>query len=301
MPILGVNAAGGRGFWRLPEELLRALEVRLPPGWEVAVCDDAAELAAVVRRSRAVIGWPFPAALARRAPDLRWVHFFTSGIPESWRGGALEVTSSAGATADSVAEHGLFLVLAGLRGARAGSFTGWDPEALAVARAPADLTALVFGHGEVGARLARLLEPLFGAVVSLSRRARGEVRELAAAAELLPAAGVVVLALPLSPESRAFFVPERFFARLAPDVLIVNLARGELLDEAALLAFLEAHPESRYLADVAHPEPYPDDGALRRSPQVLLTPHVAGRRADSWRRIGERALALLGERLPGLS
>jgi phosphoglycerate dehydrogenase-like enzyme len=299
---LVVNAAGGRGFWRLPGALRDELERRLPAGWQLAVCDDAAALGPAVRGARAVVGWPFPAALARRAPELRWVHFFTSGVPESWRdAGAIAVTSSAGLNADSVAEHGLFLILAGLRGATVEGLRRWDPEAFAVARAPRDLTAVIFGHGAIGRHLARLLGPVFGTVVSISRTARDGALPFARAAEVVPAADVIVLALPLSEESRALFLPESFFARLRPDVTLVNLARGRLVDEVELLRFLAAHPGSRYLADVAHPEPYPDDGPLRRSPQVLLTPHVAARRADAWRHIGARTLELLGEKLAELS
>jgi phosphoglycerate dehydrogenase-like enzyme len=301
VPILGVNASGGRGYWALPDELRAALAARLPPSWELAVCDDAAELGALVRRCRAVVGWPFPAALARRAPDLAWVHFFTSGVPDSWREAPpARVTASAGANADSVAEHGLFLVLAAVRGARAASFARWDPDGFALARPARELGVLVYGHGEVGRRLAVLLEPIVGRVTSLTRTPRGAALAYAHDTELLPLADVIVLAVPLTGATRALFTPERFFSRLRPDAILVNLARGELLDEAALLAFLAAHPARRYLADVAHPEPYPDDGPLLRSPQVLLTPHVAGRRADAWRRIGERTLALVDEILPGL-
>jgi phosphoglycerate dehydrogenase-like enzyme len=292
VPILAVNAATAQRFWRLPEALRAALAARLPSGWSLEVCEDAAALGATVRRSRAVLGWPFPAALARRAADLRWVHFFTSGIPEGWTGLAVEVTSSTGVLARSVAEHGLFLALAGVRGARADSFATWDAERMTIARDPAAMQALVVGQGAVGRELCRLLAPLFASVRALARAGA------AAAGEAFAAADLVVLALPLSDESRALVASA--FAALRPDVILVNLARGELVDEAALLAFLDAHPQARYLADVAHPEPYPDHLPLRRSPQVLLTPHVAARRADAWERTGAHALALLDARLGSL-
>jgi phosphoglycerate dehydrogenase-like enzyme len=307
VPILGLHAATGQPFWRVPDELILALERRLPQGWELARADDAAALPGLVRRASAILGWPFPAALARRAERLRWVHFFTAAVPEGWRASPVEVTSAAGVNADSVAEHGLFLALAALRGLRADSLArGWDPAAFELARAPGAMVATVLGHGHVGRRLARLLVPLFGAVRAVARTA-GEADpgvELFPAGRLgeaLAGAALVVLALPLTAETRALLAPDRLFPVLHPEACLINLARGELLDEAALLAFLAAHPRSRYLADVAHPEPYPDGLPLRGSPRVVLTPHVAGRREDAWARIGAQALALVGERLERLS
>ena len=302
MPILGVNAVSAQRFWQLPDGLRAALAERIPEGWSLEVCADAGSLGSLVRRSEVVLGWPFPSALARRAERLRWVHFFTAGVPESWRDiQGIELTTSVGLTAGSVAEHGLFLALAGLRGAVAGGFRSWDPDTMAVARVPGEMQALVVGYGAVGRELCRRLAPLFASVRALSRTGRmGEAVEVwpfERAGQAFFEADLVALAVPLSAESRALLSPARFFAALRPGALIVNVARGELVDEEALLRFLEANPESRYLADVAHPEPYADHLPLWRSQQVLLTPHVAGRRADAWDRIGARALELVSERL----
>jgi phosphoglycerate dehydrogenase-like enzyme len=307
VPLLGLHLATRQPFWRLPDALGREIEARLPAGWELARADDAAALPGLVRHATAILGWPFPAALARRAERLRWVHFFTAGVPEGWAGLGVEVTSAGGVNADSVAEHGLFLALAGLRGLRADSLSrGWSPEAYGVARAPGGRAATVLGHGEVGRRLARLLVPLFAEVRAVSREPRAGapgVTPLGVARlrEALAGAALVALALPLSTETRALLAPGRFFEALAPDVCLINVARGELLDEAALLAFLAANPRSRYLADVAHPEPYPDGLPLRAEPRVVLTPHLAGRREDAWDRIGAQTLALLDARLGALA
>src|SRR6185436_8323760 len=172
-------------------------------------------------------------SLARRAEQLRWVHFFTAGIPESWRDlHGIELTTSLGLTAGSVAEHGLFLALAGVRGVSAEGFRTWQPDRLAVARVPAEMQALVVGYGAVGRELCRRFAPLFGSVRALSRTGRSgepvEVWPFERAGEAFAAADLVALAVPLSEESRALLSPASFLAALRPGVLIVNLARGEL-------------------------------------------------------------------------
>ena len=303
MPTLGLHVATAQEFWRFPDALATELERSLPAGWDLARADEPAGLPALVRRSTAILGWPFPAALARRAKQLRWVHFFTAGVPVSWRDASVEVTCASGVNADSVAEHGLFLALCGLRGLRSDSLRGgWDPDAFEVARSPQKLGAAVLGYGEVGRRIARLLVPIFGTVRAVARTPRPadagvELYPSDRIGEALAGAGLVVLALPLTSETRALLAPERLHSLLRPDVCLVNLSRGELLDESALVEFLDAHPRSRYLSDVAHPAPYGDDLPLWGSSRVVLTPHIAGRRDDAWERIGAQALALVAERL----
>jgi phosphoglycerate dehydrogenase-like enzyme len=297
---LGVNAVSNQPFWQVPERFVRALEARLP-GWEIVVARAASEIGPMVKRSHVVVGWPFPAVMARGAKGLTRVHFFTSGVPESWGvGGAVRVTSAKGANAGSVAEHGLFLALAALRGLRRASLASWDPEAFAVPRAAGALSALIAGYGAIGRRVARLVAPLFRDV-RVTARTRPDAmpdgiafHDVSGWDELVRAADVVFLTLPLTPESRALFGP-RFFGALKDDAIVVNLARGELVDEDALLAFLARSPRSRYATDVTIPEPYPPDGKLGASDQIVITPHVGARREDAWQAIEASTLAIFDE------
>jgi phosphoglycerate dehydrogenase-like enzyme len=300
MPTLAINAVSSQSFWQLPRGFAERVGGALGADWRVEVCSDTAALPAHVRRSRAVMGWPFPAALARGATELRWVHFFTAGVPESWRAESLrpiQVTSASGVSAESVAEHGLFLALAALRGLGRSSLLRWDPEGFAVARSPRSSTAGIVGYGPVGQRLAELLAPLFGSLQVLTRTPRPEaplpVFTWDDADAFFARAHFLFLAVPLTDSTRELLGSPRFFAALRPDVCLVNLARGELLGERALLQFLEAHPDSRYLSDVAHPEPYGEGLALWSCPRVLLTPHVAARRDDAWERITAQVLELV--------
>jgi phosphoglycerate dehydrogenase-like enzyme len=308
---LVINAAASEDFWQFPAHFERALTDALPEGFNLKVCRDARELPEFVKTSRAVIGWPFAAALATQAPELGWVHFWTAGVPEAWEelsAPRLRLTCARGVNASSVAEHALFLVLAGLRGMRADSFVpgSFSPSRFAVARNPAALTAAVIGHGNVGQRLERLLRPLFSRVHVVSRTpcepsdAQPRVVGLEKLTAVVSESDVIVLALPFTARTRELLTSAQFYASLKPDVLLVNVARGALVDERALLAHLSQHPGASYLTDVTQPEPYPAEGSLWSCSKVLITPHVAGRRADLWAEHERLTLSLAREILPSL-
>jgi D-2-hydroxyacid dehydrogenase (NADP+) len=308
---LVVNAATDEKFWQLPVHTEAALMQALPPGFSLSVCRDASQLSGLVKQSTAVVGWPFAPALARRAPGLKWVHFWTAGVPEGFAELAretLHVSSAAGINASSVAQHALFLVLSGLRGLRSTSLGSrrFSSELFAVARAPEQLSVTIVGHGHVGQRLRTLLEPLFREVRVVSRTPRhaqastGEVLGFEQLFAVVRTSDVLVLALPLTRETQALLTDRAFYAALKPDVCIVNVARGGLVDEQALLLHLAQHPEASYFSDVAQPEPYPESGPLWASPQVVLTPHVAGRRTDLWSALEHDTVRLLHQHLPAL-
>lgn len=286
MLILGQLATNER-FFRAPAEFIEAIAAELPQGAEFVPCESVEEFRARLPEASGVVGWPFASAWLRRAPKLRFVHLLTAGIPEGFdsAASAIRLSSSAGTNARSVAEHALLLVLAAARGVSVDGLTRWDAEAFRPARRVDSLRVLVAGYGAIGASLVNLLTPLVAEVRVVSRTARVDGSRTIDGFESLPAhaavADVVVLALPNRPSTRSLF-EAAFFASLRDDVALINVARGALLDEAELIRFLDAHGSARYLADVAVPEPYPDDGPLRRHPSVLLTPHVGGRALDVW-------------------
>lgn len=180
----------------------------------------------------------------------------------------------------STAELAVALLLSALRGipdfVRAQESGRW---AHGPRRALADHRVLVLGHGSIGEAVERRLEPFECEVVRVARNrrrdSRGElVHGLDELPELLPQVQAVVVLVPLSEQTQGL-VDRAFLARLQDQAVLVNVARGAVVDTDALLAETSS---GRLLAalDVTDPEPLPPDHPLWRSPGVLISPHVGG-------------------------
>ncbi len=135
-------------------------------------------------------------------------------------------------------------------------------------------TVTIVGYGDIGAAVAARLLPFGVTIVPVTRTGREGTRSVAELPTLLPEADVVVLLLPLTDHSRGM-VDAAFLARMKPGALLVNAARGAIVDTAALVAALHGRRITAAL-DVTDPEPLPSDHPLWDAPGLLLTPHVAG-------------------------
>lgn len=193
----------------------------------------------------------------------------------------------------STAELAVGLILASLRGiddaVRAMPNGRWGHR---TRPALADRMVVVIGAGGVGEALRRRLEPFECTVHLVGRTARDRVHAVSALPELLGSADIVVLALPLDPDT-AGMVDEGFLAQLRDGALLVNVARGGIVDTDALTA---AVAQGRITAalDVTDPEPLPADHVLWRTPGVLITPHLGGNSSaflPRARRLVERQVA----------
>ncbi|MFJ9578207.1 2-hydroxyacid dehydrogenase [Streptomyces sp. NPDC101191] len=180
----------------------------------------------------------------------------------------------------STAELTLALILASLRGIP-GFVRGQDAEEWRAGFYPAlaDKSVLIVGYGSIGAAIEDRLVPFECArVVRVARSARaterGPVHPLTELPALLPQADVVVLSTPLTPESR-HLANARFLARMKDGALLVNVARGPVVDTAALLKEVETGRITAAL-DVTDPEPLPAGHPLWHAPGVLVSPHVGG-------------------------
>ena len=175
----------------------------------------------------------------------------------------------------STAEHAVGLTIASLRGIP-GFVRAQDEGVWAFAERPAlaDKRVLIIGAGGVAAAMARRFEPFEVEVSMVGRTARDGVHGVAELPDLLPYADVVVLAVPLSEDTRGL-VDAEFLAYLPDGALVVNVARGPVVDTDALLAELES---GRLVAalDVTDPEPLPPHHRLWKAPNVLIVPHVGG-------------------------
>ncbi|MFJ9566723.1 2-hydroxyacid dehydrogenase [Streptomyces fuscichromogenes] len=180
----------------------------------------------------------------------------------------------------STAELALTLTLASLRGipgfVHAQRQEHWES---GFHPALADKTVLIVGYGAIGAAIEDRLVPFEVARVARVARsgrasARGPVHPLTELPDLLPEADVVILSTPLTDTTRGL-VNAEFLARMKDGALLVNIARGPVVDTKALLAELESGRLTAAL-DVTDPEPLPAGHPLWQAPGVLISPHVGG-------------------------
>jgi phosphoglycerate dehydrogenase-like enzyme len=130
------------------------------------------------------------------------------------------------------------------------------------------------GAGDLGQNVATRLRAFGATPVLVARRARDGVHAVGELPGLLPGADIVVLVIPLTPETTGL-VDSAFLAALPDGALLVNAARGPVVVTDALVAELTSGRLHAAL-DVTDPEPPPDDHPLWTAPNLLLTPHVGG-------------------------
>ncbi len=152
-------------------------------------------------------------------------------------------------------------------------------------------TVMILGYGEIGAAVEARLAPVDVELIRVARGAREGVHPVADLGSLLPLADVVVVLLPLTPATTGLLDAD-MLARMRSGALLVNAARGPIVDTAALLASLQAG-HMRAALDVTDPEPLPTDHPLWDAPGLFITPHFAGDTAAAER----RAFALAGEQV----
>jgi phosphoglycerate dehydrogenase-like enzyme len=133
---------------------------------------------------------------------------------------------------------------------------------------------LIVGYGDIGAAIEARLAPFGVEILRVARSARPGVAQIARLPELLPQADAVVLVVPRTTET-AGLIGAREIALMKQGALLVNVARGPVIDTKALLAGLHSG-RIRAAIDVTDPEPLPDGHPLWSAPNLLLTPHVAG-------------------------
>lgn len=229
-----------------------------------------------------------------RLPQLQVVQLTTIGFDHvlKLRPHGVTVCNAAGVHEQSTAELTVGLIVAKWRGldraARDLSTGTWDHRR---GRSLQEAKVLIVGAGGVANRIADALAPL-GARTQLVGRTR---RDRVAGAEELPAllgdADVVVLAVPLTPETEGM-VDHAFLSRMQDGALLVNVARGSVVVTQDLLAQL---PRIEAALDVVDPEPLPVDHPLWSAPGVLISPHIGGD-TDAFPRLARRLITAQVER-----
>jgi phosphoglycerate dehydrogenase-like enzyme len=233
--------------------------------------------------------------LLARMPRLEVVQTQTAGV-EHVRGyvpDGVTLCNGRGIHDTSTAELALTLTLASLRDlplhVHAQAEGRWAPR---TSESLADKTVLIVGHGQIGEAIeARLRTFEVADVLRVARSAREGVSAIADLPDLLPRADVVVVVVPGTEETRGLF-DAAVLGRMRDGALLVNVARGPVVDTDALLAELTSG-RLRAALDVTDPEPLPEGHPLWAAPGLLLTPHVGG--ASTAMR--PRALRLVREQL----
>jgi phosphoglycerate dehydrogenase-like enzyme len=252
---------------------------------------DDAQRAEAIRRADALLAYELPREVPAGALDdpgrLGFVQFLSAGVDSvdfSQLPDGLTVACNAGAYAAAVAEHAVAMTLSLARrlpqrhaALAAGRFDKWSP-ALTIDGA---ICAIV-GFGGIGTTTARLLRAFGARIYAVTRT--GEAAEpadrSAGVADLdrvLPEADVVVLALPLTLSTRGLIGAPQL-ALMKPNAILVNVARGPIIDQAALYEHLRAHPEftagiDTWWAEPAGDAPFRADYPFLDLPNVLGSPH----------------------------
>jgi phosphoglycerate dehydrogenase-like enzyme len=293
-----------------------------PPGWQVLVVQSptdssgdgtnaaSAESLAAVADAEVYFGYGVPASLVAAAPALRWAHSASAGVGSSITpalvASGITLTNSAGVYGEAMADTVLAGVLHFGRGldhaVHQQRTATWDQGPFRsppfAVREVADLRVVVVGAGGIGAAVARRFAALGATCTGVRRRVAlgvpdgfARVVGVDALDTVLPEADVVVLAAPLTEASRGVMDARRL-ALLPSGAIVVNVARGALLDDDALLAALDAGALRGACLDVFQHEPLAAEHPFWGHPRVLVTPHVSGvAPARHW----ERALALFEE------
>jgi phosphoglycerate dehydrogenase-like enzyme len=254
---------------------------------------------------------PLPAAtferILTRAPNLAWVHSATAGVERVLPAALsrdIAITNARGVFSEPIAEYVLMMILAIIRRLpqllELQRERTWQP---LLATEMRDVTVGIVGLGSIGRAVASRALAFGARVVAMRRHAADGAEDPATAGieailgpdqlpELLATSDMVVLALPLTPDTRDLF-DARTFALMKPGSWLMNVARGGLVNERDLLRALAAGPMAGAVLDAFRDEPLPPHSPLYGVSNLIITPHT------SWTsgRVLDRSIELFRDNL----
>ena len=289
--------------WNLPAELLGRLRDSFPEVNFLSPPDRAAADAAIPRAD-VVFGWATTPENFASAARLRWIHVSAAGVGPLLFPAMVEsdvvLTNGRGLHSVAMAEHTLGVILAFTRKLHlardAQRDRRWTQRDL-WSGAPgygelAGTTLGLVGLGAVGGALATRARALGVEVIAVRRHPAASPAPADAQwggerlGELLERADWLVLATPLTAETRGM-IGAAELRRMKASAVLINLGRGALVDEGALIEALRAGRLAGAALDVFEHEPLPDSSPLWEMPQVIVTPHVSGLGPRYWERAVE--------------
>jgi len=301
-------------IWSLPDSAVERLRAATPSGWDAHIVNaptvsdgdggtaPSAEVRDAIANAEAYFGFGISHALWLDAHALRWVHSAAAGVgsvlfPEM-RESPVILTNSAGVHAVPIAEHvvgGVLFLMRGFDIAQASQHARrWNREAFTAADSPmremGECRVLIIGAGGLGSAIARRLAVLGASCTGVRRHPeRGLPTGFSRVVgdgeweSLLGETDILVLAAPATKETHGM-VGGAQLDRLPAHAIVVNVARGSLLDEAALAQRVASGRLRGAQLDVFAEEPLPSDSPLWDLPSVLITPHVSGVSRGFWER-----------------
>lgn len=247
-------------------------------------------LDAKLAQTEIILGWPnLSDDLLERAPRLRWIHVSSAGVDDllgnaAFESGRITVTNSSGVSAISIGEYilGAMLMLA----KRQPRFVRQQTEHHWQRHRTAELAGKTFGIvglgaiGEAAARRARAFEMRLLAIRrSISEPSSDDLIDRllppGSLPELLRESDYVALTVPLTPETDGL-IGEAELRQMKPSACLINISRGQVIDQDALVQALQEGWIAGAALDVSDPEPLPAESPLWDLEQVIITPHISG-------------------------
>ena len=297
------------GVWNLPASTLDTIRPRFPDV-EIVSAADEVDVERRLPEADVVLGWAVRRDNFERASKLRWVHVTAAGVTPLMFPAMIEsdvmISNSRGLQANAMAEHALGVMLMYVRklhlardvqAKREWAQTRIWTEPPPIGELGGSTLGLV-GLGSIGVALATRAKALGMRVLAVRKHPASPPAPADAQwpaerlDDLLAESDVVVLVTALTGETRGLMNAARL-ARMKAGALLVNLGRGALVDEPALIAALERGTPAAAALDVTQKEPLPADSPLWAMPQVILTPHISGMAPRYW----ERAVAMFADHL----
>jgi phosphoglycerate dehydrogenase-like enzyme len=285
-------------LWRAPDWFAERLRAEFPK-IEVVRRDDYNQIEKELVDTDVLMSWSLTPQQLAAAPKLRWIHSPAAAvhrlmIPELVRSNVV-VTSARGLHGPVVAEHVIALMLALAKrlpsAMRYQAQKVWGQELMwgehPRPREIAGATLGLVGIGSIGLEVARLAKALGMKVLATrgsTRRSEETVSHIYSPDELelmLAQSDYVVLAAPVTPSTRGMMNQERL-AVMKKDAYLINVARGALINEPALIVALREHRIAGAALDVFENEPLPPDSPLWAMENVVITPHSAAMTEKLW-------------------
>lgn len=290
------------------EDAAAALK-QVAPGVEIVSVRTVEEAIAAMPGAQVLIGF-CNQQIFEAAESLRWVQVYFAGVEDcveqpAMKAGGLVLTNGQRLGSPTLADHAIALMMAQTRSLsgylasqqRGQWAPGWDQPPPAFGEV-AGRTMLVVGLGGIGTQVAKRAHGLGMRVVATrnSRREGPDFVEYVGLAnellELAKQADVVVNAAPLTDSTRGLF-DAKFFETMKPSAYFISVGRGQSTVTGDLIEALKAGQIAGAALDVTDPEPLPQGHPLWSAPNLIITPHVAGRSREAFARVG----ALVAENL----